>query len=1265
MKMFKVLLGVVISMNAFAETYELKSMAPGLLPPEQPYISINPGYISFPNTEINSESSVTATITNSSSVNPLTGLRVVVDASVFSLENNNCGTSAAPLAQLGPLESCSTLIKFKPVVPGSYTGTFGASANNAVNGVQSILMSGYGQGYESFVDMTTDSLSFSILQGDSALKTLNFVNNGTYQSTNTRVELTGSPILTLTNANTCGTVADPVSVGVNQSCSAPITVSSLSAGSFSSYATLKTANGTPVIKAFNVTVNPAISNAIVASGSLNFGVITPSTPKSTSVVVRNSGYVPATAAFVEVPSVDGLSIQTNTCGTQASPVNIPVNGTCSLFLSYTSDRAFTFSNTAVAVQGFDNALSIPVQGQVSGNEAFAEISSNRTAFSAIVPNADSVTYTFKNTGNIYSQNTYASISGATFSMTSNTCGTQGSPIELAPNGTCSVTVQATSETAGNFSGLVAINSNNVTNVASKALTFDAIGATAYAATSNGAVDFGSIVYDASNSTYVDRTVNVTNTGNSALTVNTVSGLPAGTAFQSSTCSNIAVNGTCALVFRLKSDGTTSFTNAPITLNGPTGQDSITLTGSVVAQTRIASVTAGSPITFTTVSKGGTSPTASVTIRNTGNSPMTLTGATNLPSSVSVTANTCSNIAVNNTCSMTFTMSSANVTSFSNTVVTTVGATTNANITMSGTVSGSVVSITSGSSVDFGAVDYGSTATKVVSITNSGNTPLTISSLSGLPMGYMSLTGNTCSNIAAGGSCQLTITLNTTSVATISNISVTTIGATTNATFTVSSSINASVASVTSGSPINFGAVFVGDAAPSAVVSIKNIGQRPLTISGISGAPTSVSVTANTCSNISANGTCSITLTMSTAAVASFSNTTILTTGADSNAGILVSGSVTAKTAIASVSSSVAFGSVQVGSSSVIRAVTVTNTGNSPLTLTGVSGLPSAVSLTANTCSSVAVNGTCSLTFTMATTIATSFSTSVSTIGGTTNATFSMSGSVTSPNFAYNATISTSVNNFNLRTQAIAAGWDGVSALNATVTINSAVVVGSASTASPSFDATGSFPAGSSLTLTNNGSIIGKGGAGGAGSSLGGAATAGSAGGPAISVALSTSISNNGTIAGGGGGGGGGGGQTGYVGGTQFKAGGGGGGAGQGNTASAGGVGGSSDRGSCTVSGCPITIAAAGGASSATGSGAGGAAGQVRWATTSYYVQGGGGGQGGSIGSVGSSGTSGTFSLTTSNVSISGAAGGAPGPYAVGNSLITWTVIGTRLGSVVN
>jgi hypothetical protein len=117
-----------------------------------------------------------------------------------------------------------------------------------------------------------------------------------------------------------------------------------------------------------------------------------------------------------------------------------------------------------------------------------------------------------------------------------------------------------------------------------------------------------------------------------------------------------------------------------------------------------------------------------------------------------------------------------------------------------------------------------------------------------------------------------------------------------------------------------------------------------------------------------------------------------------------------------------------------------------------------------------------------------------------------------PEFSF--TISSNQQQADLRTLALAAGWDGSTTLKAT--IGAGVYIWSNDTSVAGLTVTGSFPGG--VEITNNGYIIGKGGKGGTNSGT----TAGASGGPAISLGINATIVNNSGafIAGGGGGGGG-------------------------------------------------------------------------------------------------------------------------------------------------
>jgi hypothetical protein len=243
------------------------------------------------------------------------------------------------------------------------------------------------------------------------------------------------------------------------------------------------------------------------------------------------------------------------------------------------------------------------------------------------------------------------------------------------------------------------------------------------------------------------------------------------------------------------------------------------------------------------------------------------------------------------------------------------------------------------------------------------------------------------------------------------------------------------------------------------------------------------------------------------------------------------------------------------------------------------------------------------------------------------------------------TISTNQTNANLRTLALAAGWGGTSAVQATINAGVSIngTVQNNSTAALTID--GSFPAG--VTLTNNGTIVGVGGNGG----ISGGGEVGQAGGRAMLASVAVTIANNGTIAGGGGGGSAAGNSDrsatcnmGEDSSSSSAAGGGGGGGQSSYAANApGGSGGvSSGSSDCSV----FTNGGTGGTGTSSAAGAGGSRGRVLICNCTLAT---GYGTNGNAG--GAWGTNGTGGL-------------GAGQAISGNSNITWTAFGTRTGPIV-
>ena len=250
--------------------------------------------------------------------------------------------------------------------------------------------------------------------------------------------------------------------------------------------------------------------------------------------------------------------------------------------------------------------------------------------------------------------------------------------------------------------------------------------------------------------------------------------------------------------------------------------------------------------------------------------------------------------------------------------------------------------------------------------------------------------------------------------------------------------------------------------------------------------------------------------------------------------------------------------------------------------------------------------------------------------------------------AFAFTVSSNTQNANLRTLALAAGWNGSSSVTATVA--SGVYLWSDSTATAGLIIDGSWPGG--VALVNNGYIMGKGGVG-AGYS-GGSTTPAGTGGPAISLGVSCTITTSSGYIGGGGGGGG----T-YVGYKHGYTGGGGAGGGAGGallsySSYTGGVGGGiGQSGGNGTGGANVGLGGgaggSGGAAVFYADNAGGGGGRIMPGVGGAAVSG-GYGVSGAGGSGGNAATAPNPSYNTTNYVGTGGAGGGGGWGAAGSAV---------------
>jgi hypothetical protein len=164
------------------------------------------------------------------------------------------------------------------------------------------------------------------------------------------------------------------------------------------------------------------------------------------------------------------------------------------------------------------------------------------------------------------------------------------------------------------------------------------------------------------------------------------------------------------------------------------------------------------------------------------------------------------------------------------------------------------------------------------------------------------------------------------------------------------------------SALSFGSQATGTTSPAQTVTVSNPTGSAASVSSIS-VSGPFAQTGNCGSSIAAGGSCTVNVTFSPTASGSASGTLTVNAGGVTNTVALSGTGVAPGPVLAANPAALTFPATVQGSTSAARTVTVTNTGTAPATVSGVS--VSGAFAQTNTCSSIAVGGSCtvSVTFT--------------------------------------------------------------------------------------------------------------------------------------------------------------------------------------------------------------------------------------------------------------------------------------------------------------
>jgi hypothetical protein len=679
-------------------------------------------------------------------------------------------------------------------------------------------------------------------------------------------------------------------------------------------------------------------------------------------------------------AISGMTVSTSgdftrtggTCGTA-----VAVGTTCTVIVSFTPtaagartgtlsiSHANTVTPVAIALAGTGVAVAAPMASLSPTTLTLASTAIGNTSAAQSV--------TLSNTGNAALTVSALTLSNsADFVISGGSCSAGGS---VAAGSSCTVSLafHPAAGALGTRSGSLAIAHNAAGSPGSVALSGSATAALAPVASMTTSLSFGSLNVGTAGSA---QTVTLSNTGNAALTLGTLS--IAGSEFtvaSGSTCApggSVPANSSCSISVGFTPAAAGSRTSSlVVTHNAAGGQSSTSLSGTGVALTPVIAV---SPTTLTfsqTVST--TSADQTVTVSNTGTAAITLSTLTlggaqagDFQISAGSTCTPGGSVAVSSSCliKLAFTPSATGARSGSLTLVHN-AAGSPSTITLNGTGTAApapAISLNAASRTFASQVINTTSASQSVTVSNSGSAALTLSALT--------LTGTASADFTRGGSCTATSVLAAGATCTVSfTFTPAAVGSRTASLNLVSDASNGAAVLSLSGTgaavpvpvvslaptSLAFGNQTDGVTSIARSVTLSNTGSGALSIASIS-ASSGFAVSHNCGTSLAQSASCTLSVTFTPAGLgAATGSVSVASNAAGSPHSVSLGGTGVVASPVLAWSptmTSVALGSVTVGAATSTQTVNLLNQGPGSVTLSGftLAGVQaSAFSISGGTC----------------------------------------------------------------------------------------------------------------------------------------------------------------------------------------------------------------------------------------------------------------------------------------------------------------------------
>ena len=669
---------------------------------------------------------------------------------------------------------------------------------------------------------------------------------------------------------------------------------------------------------------PAPQEAVkITPAVLNFSTTGVGQQATQTATLTNTG-----SSAVSITALSSSASEFSTSGI-ALPLALGPGESAKFQVAFHSSSVGTVSGTLSATTAHGgNSGRVKLTG---GSAAPSQLSLSTTSLkygSVLVHGSSTQAITVENSGQNEINVSQLSVSGAGFSVSGTAV-----PVTIAAGQ--SVTFEATfaPAAAGSVKGSLTITSNAQNSTASVSLSGTGVAASYTMALSPGSVSFGNVNVGSK----ATQTVHVSNTGNSSMTIAQVSATGTGISVSAlSAPATVAPSQSLPITITYAPSAAGS-TAGSVTVSNTDGVNSVAaVTGTGVQGALSVTPTA---VGFGSVATGNSSAAQAVQLKNSGTASITVSSATVSGAGFSASGLTFPLTLTpgqSGTLNVVYAPSAAGAAAGAISIV---SSAPNSPATVALSATGAAPSYAmslSPASVSFGSVNTGSTAAQTVTLSNTGNSAITIAQVSATGTG-ISIGGPAAgTTIAPSGSVALKVTYSPSAA-----------GAATGS-ISVRNSQGVTVADAVSGTgvqaglsiapaSVSFGSVATGTT-NSQTIQVNNTGTATLAISQatVSGAGFSLSGLSLPLSVAPSHSASFNVLYAPTAAGAVSGSLVIASNASSTPSSVGLSGTGVAATNTLSVSpASLSFGNVTDGSSA-SQGITVTNTGNSSVAISGVS-----------------------------------------------------------------------------------------------------------------------------------------------------------------------------------------------------------------------------------------------------------------------------------------------------------------------------------------